>query len=183
MPDYRRAVVPGATYFFTLVSYRRQPILCNEDVRSSLREAIRAVRGERTFEIDAWVLLPDHMHCIWRLPHGDSDYSGRWARIKRLVTKGCGERYYKPALMTSAKQRRRESTLWQRRFWEHMVRDEIDLNRCRDYLHWNPVKHGYVSRVSDWPYSTFHRFVNRGAYPDDWGGGDISDSDEKLFGE
>lgn len=183
MSDYRRAVVPGATYFFTQVTYLRQPILCNEDVRSTLRRAIRTVRIEQPFEIDAWVLLPDHLHCIWRLPYEDSDYSGRWARIKRLVTKECGERYYRPALMTPTKHTRRERTLWQRRFWEHMVRDENDLNRCRDYLHWNPVKHGYVSRVTDWPYSTFHRYVKQGAYPRDWGGGDVNDADEKLFGE
>ncbi len=185
MPNYRRAAVPGGTYFFTLVTYRRQKILCNDDVRFTLREAIISTREKYPFTIDCWVLLPDHLHCILTLPEGDVAYSKRWSMIKRLVTQQVGGAHGAPysnrnvgcAARTNptseSRGKRREGTIWQRRFWEHQIRDEHDLNRCRDYLHWNPVKHGLVSRVSAWPYSTFHRFVNDGFYDQHWGGSGI----------
>jgi putative transposase len=171
MPDYRRAFTPGGTYFFTVVTDRRRPILCDPPVRAALREALRSVRAAHPFDIDSWVLLPDHLHCIWVLPDGDTAFPRRWAMVKRAVTQRCGSSLHVESWATPSKRRRHESTLWQRRYWEHQIRDAGDLNRHRDYLHWNPVKHGYVSRVSDWPYSTFHRFVRQEHYAPDWGGG------------
>jgi len=183
MPNYRRASIPGGTWFFTLVSCQRRKILCNHDIRSALREAIRTVQTQQPFSVDAWILLPDHLHCIWTLPDGDRDFSIRWAKIKRLVTQRCGASYPPEGPVRASKRRRNEGMLWQRRFWEHAIRDDADLQRCLDYLHWNPVKHGYVDQVADWPYSTFHRFVKDGLYPRDWAGVANRDNDVKMFGE
>jgi REP-associated tyrosine transposase len=129
------------------------------------------------------VLLPDHLHCIWELPPNDADFAKRWALIKRFVTKRCRASLYRQKEMSPSKQRRNEATLWQQRYWEYLIRDEEDLNRHRDYLHWNPVKHGYVSRVADWEYSTFHRFVQQGFYSRDWGGRIEETEESKFFGE
>lgn len=170
MSNYRRANTQGACYFFTVVTFRRQPILCDEAVRVALREAINSVREKKPFTIDAWVLLPDHLHCIWTLPEGDADFSSRWGLIKRQVSIQCREHYRRADWLNVSKRKHRESTLWQRRFWEHQIRDESDFNRHVDYLHYNPVKHGYCQQVGDWPYSTFHRFVAEGVYPFNWAG-------------
>ncbi|VVS95272.1 REP-associated tyrosine transposase [Desulfoluna spongiiphila] len=169
MSDYRRAKEAGGTYFFTVATYRRQPILCAEDVRNALRDGINHARHNHPFTIDAWVLLPDHLHCIWTLPEGDADFSLRWAMIKRFVTKTCGATRQRNEWMGESKKRRHESTIWQRRFWEHQIRDSHDLERHMDYLHYNPVKHNLVSRVSDWPWSTFHSYARQSIYPQDWG--------------
>ena len=182
MPNYRRAAVPGGSYFFTVVTAGRQPILCDDPVRSALRAAIAEVRARWPFSIDAWVLMPDHLHCIWTLPPGDRNYSRRWSAIKRLTYQKCVTGH-DCAAATSSRHKRNEGRLWQRRFWEHCIRDQRDLERCRDYLHWNPVKHGYVSHVADWPYSTFHRCVNDGVYPVDWGGEVARRIDGHRFGE
>ena len=139
-------------------------------IRNALRTAIETVRSTRPFTIDAWVLLPDHLHCIWTLPEGDADFSTRWMMIKRSVSLACREIYHRADWMTTSKSKHRESTIWQRRFWEHQIRDEDDLVRHVDYIHFNPVKHGNVQRVGDWPYSTFHRYVHDGIYPSDWSG-------------
>ena len=163
MPNYRRAKTKGATYFFTVVMHRRQKILCQDAMRYALRKAIETVRKTRPFVIDGWVLLPDHLHCIWTLPEGDADFSARWGIIKRSVTKQCANTYHQEGWMNKSRSKRKESTLWQRRFWEHQIRDEADYQRCMDYLHYNPVKHGYVANVEDWVYSSFHR------YADHWG--------------
>jgi len=170
-------------YFFTLVTYRRQKILCDPEIRDALRKAIITVREKQPFVIDAWVLLPDHLHCIWQLPENDSDFAKRWAMIKRYVTKNCGERYYRDDWMNASKRRRKESTIWQRRYWEHLIRDEDDLNNHRDYIHYNPVKHGYVNGVVDWPYSTFHRYVKQGTYPNQWGDSDMLKENKQNYGE
>jgi putative transposase len=127
-------------------------------------------RLTRPFAVDAWVLLPDHMHCIWTLSEGDNDYSTRWAEIKRDVSSACRDRLHDPRLLTRAGRQRNESTIWQRRFWEHQIRDEFDLEKHVDYIHFNPVKHGQVQEVGAWPYSTFHRYVRAGIYSDDWAG-------------
>jgi len=175
MSRYRRSIT-GTTYFFTVVAYRRRPIFCDPVIRTNLAQAIRFVRDIRPFAIDGWVLLPDHMHCIWTLPEPDLDYSTRWAMIKRYVTTGSARALHDVALLTPSRQKHRESTIWQRRFWEHQIRNERDFERHMDYLHFNPVKHGYVNRAADWPHSTFHRHVRAGAYPHDWGGSiDIDD--------
>jgi putative transposase len=176
MPRYRRQFA-GPTYFFTLVAYRRRTIFCTPVLRTALRDAIETVRVTRPFVVDAWVLMPDHMHCIWTLPEGDEDYSTRWSEIKRHGVSACRDRLHDPSLLTRAARQRNESTIWQRRFWEHQIRDEFDLEKHVDYIHFNPVKHGQVRRVSEWPYSTFHRYVREGVYSKDWAGSpDVAES-------
>ncbi len=160
--DYRRVWDPGANYFFTLVTERRRALLI--DHIDCLRDALRQVRAMYPFAIDAIVVLPDHLHTIWTLPPGDSDYSTRWALIKRRFSSGF------PAMPSNPSQAsRREKGIWQRRFWEHRIRDEGDWRRHMDYIHYNPVKHNHVRRVRDWPYSSFHHLVERGWYDKDWG--------------
>ncbi len=129
------------------------------------------------------VLCPPIFCRIWTLPEGDADFAGRWARVKRFVTKQCRARLYRDEWMSASKKRRKESTLWQRRYWEHLIRDEIDYRQHMDYLHFNPVKHSHVTRVSDWPYSTFHRYVRQGVYSENWGGETMANVDDKRFGE
>ena len=183
MSNYRRIQTPGATYFFTVVTYGRQPILCHEAVRFSLRLAIEQIRPTHPFSIDAWVLLPDHMHCIWVLPDGDGDFSIRWAKIKQFVTVNCQQFANKNDFDTSKSQRRRrEGGIWQRRFWEHRIRDDFDFEKHMDYIHYNPVKHGLASHAGGWEWSTFHRYVASGVYPHDWCG--IKPSELSMnFGE
>lgn len=157
MPNYRRIHCAGSSYFFTHVTYQRYPWLCTDLGRQGLREAIITVRRKYPFTIDAFVLLPDHLHCIWTLPEADSDYAKRWRLIKLMVTKACGQKLALPSQKTPSGLRRREGNLWQRRYWEHRLRDERDfINHC-NYIHHNPVKHGLVSAPTDWPYSTIHR--------------------------
>ena len=170
MSRYRRASGTGMTYFFTVVTYRRQPILCDDAIRAALRDAIKTVRATRPFVIDAWVLLPDHLHCLWTLPEGDADFSTRWMKIKRAVSVACGKDYHRVDWMTASKLKHRETTIWQRRFWEHQIRNEDDFIRHVEYIHFNPVKHGYTQRAADWAYSSFHRYVREGVYTDDWAG-------------
>jgi putative transposase len=133
--QYRRVNTPGGSYFFTLVSFRRQAILCDEPIRNALREAIKTVQSSRPFTIDAWVLLPDHLHWLWTLPPEDADFSGRWRLIKRRVSLACAERYKREEWLSTSNKKHRESTVWQRRFWEHQIRDQADYNRHLDYIH------------------------------------------------
>jgi putative transposase len=169
MSRFRRAN-EGTTFFFTAVAYQRRPILCDAVIRTALRDAIRVVRVSQPFSIDGWVLLPDHLHCIWTLPSDDTDFSQRWSQIKHRVSYACGHRYRMRG--SDAQARRGEASIWQRRFWEHRIRDDIDMRRHLDYIHFNPVKHGYAKIAAAWPYSTFGRYVNAGVYPADWGGTD-----------
>lgn len=150
------------------MTYARQPILCLDESRAALREAIKDVREERPYEVKAWVLLPDHLHCIWELPEDDADYSIRWALVKKGFTKRVKGRIETPE-PNQSHLRRRESTVWQRRFWEHQIRDEADFRIHCDYIHYNPVRHGLTDSPKDWKYSTFHRYVEAGLYPEDWG--------------
>lgn len=169
MSEYRRAFVPGGTFFFTVVTHQRQPLLTEAWCREALHQAIAHTRETHPLDIIAWVLLPDHMHAIWRLPQGDADFSLRWSLIKQSVTRVHAARLESRQLSKS-RGKRREGGLWQRRFWEHQIRDDNDLARHVEYIHYNPVKHGHVARVIDWPYSTFHRFVRSGDFPEDWAG-------------
>lgn len=169
MANYRRARMPGGCYFFTVVSYRRQSFLTNELSRKILWQAISKVKNKHPFHINAWVLLPDHMHCIWTLPTSDDDFPKRWGLIKAQFSKAMNPSLHNEQWLTETKRGRRESTIWQRRFWEHRIRDEQDYRQHIDYIHFNPVKHGLVSQVKDWPYSTFHRYVKQCVYPNDWG--------------
>ncbi len=171
MSHYRRANTKGSSYFFTVLTYRRQAFLCQEPVREALRAGILAAQAKHPFIIDAWVLMPDHIHAEWTLPEGDANFAVRWQTIKRTVSHPCKELLHNPAFMTPSKTKHGESTLWQRRYWEHQIRDEQDFANHIDYIHHNPAKHGLVEQVSDWPYSTFHNDVKRGVYPAHWGGG------------
>jgi putative transposase len=175
MVRYRRNFIPGGTYFFTVTLADRSSEALVDHI-DALRGAFRTARRERPFAIDAVVVLPDHLHAILTLPTNDADFSGCWRRIKghfsqRLIAAAVGL------------QRRPNGdlALWQRRFWEHTIRDENDLTRHVDYIHFNPMKHGLVSRVCDWPHSSFHRYVREGLLPEDWAG-DAS-GDGSGFGE
>lgn len=170
MSNYRRAKLGGASYFFTLIAYRRRPILCDDIVRHALRDAVQATRREHPFSIDACVLLPDHLHCIWTLPPNDADFPLRWSKIKRRTSLACRETHRDDRLSTPSKRKHRESTLWQRRYWEHLIRDDDDFSRHMDYIHYNPVKHGLAETAGDWPHSTFQRLVADGTYPENWAG-------------
>ena len=175
MPEYRRHRVPGGTYFFTVaVADRRSDLLVREI--AALRAAVGRTRLLYPFHIDAWVVLPDHMHAVWTLPDGDAGYSLRWTLIKRWFSAAIppGER------RSESRVAKGERGIWQRRFWEHTVRDEDDFARHVDYVHFNPVKHGLAARAIDWPFSSFRRAVARGDYPADWGR--VDDGDDG-FGE
>jgi putative transposase len=170
MPNYRRAHEGGTTYFFTVVTYFRQPLLLQPDVldalRDALRDAFRNVRQARPFKLDAVVILPDHLHSIWTLPPGDSDFGARWGMIKRHVSKTVSRPDAPP--MSSSMTARKEKGFWQRRFWEHLIRNDDDYARHMDYIHFIPVKYGYVKRPADWMHSSFRKCVERGIYPMDW---------------
>jgi putative transposase len=171
MPNYRRNYVPGGTYFFTAVTQDRRRILTTPLARRCLRSAIEAEQRRAPFEMVAVVLLPDHLHTVWSLPEADANYSIRWKRIKGRFTRAYLKGGSREGRTTPNRRRHQERAVWQRRFWEHTVRDEDDLIRCVDYVHWNPVKHGLVTRARDYPWSSFHRFVESGDYPLDWGSG------------
>lgn len=134
----------------------------------ALHDAIVQTRVNRPFHIDAWVLLPDHLHCIWTLPDGDADFPTRWNLIKRRTSGALKEHYFDPDAMTASKTSRRELTFWQRRYWEHRIRDERDFERHVDYIHFNPVKHGYVKTPQSWEHSSIHRYQHDGIYLPDW---------------
>lgn len=170
MSDYRRYYVPGGTYFFTVVTHQRRRFLTTTRAREDLRTAIAHVRQRWPFELFATVLLPDHLHAVWTLPPGDPRYSLRWQKIKEHFTRLFAPHGVAEGVRTLSRQRRSERGYWQRRFWEHTIVDEDDLKACVDYIHWNPVKHGLVSRVVDYPWSTFHKFVRLGEYESTWGG-------------
>jgi len=166
MPDYRRARHPGGTYFFTLTLLRRRDndLLTRHIER--LRDAVRAVRRAHPFDIHGWVVLPDHLHCVVQLPEGDADFTLRL----RLIKAGFSKSLPRTEWLSAVRQRRGERGIWQRRFWEHLIKDKADYRAHMDYVHINPVKHGLVKQVADWPYSTFHRLVIEGIYPMDWAG-------------
>ncbi|WP_437192428.1 REP-associated tyrosine transposase [Planctomicrobium sp. SH527] len=171
MSDYRRAHVPGGTFFFTVVTHRRRQLFHVARNRTLLGEAIRECQRKWPFELNAIVLLPDHLHAIWTLPSGDGNYSGRWSVIKKTFTTqfladgGCDTK------VSAGKSRERRRGVWQRRFWEHTIEDEDDFTAHFDYIHFNPVKHKLVSCPGDWAASSFHRWVKAGVYPANWGCG------------
>jgi putative transposase len=175
MPDYRRAKISGHTFFFTVVLADRSSTLLVEEI-DRLRKVYRLVRQRRPFETIAICVLPDHIHAIWSLPEGDTDFSTRWSLIKSAFSRGLEDEPRSPSKIV-----KREKGIWQRRYWEHAIRDDADLERHVDYIHFNPVKHGHVTRVVDWPHSSFHRYVERGELVADWGG-DMRDI-QGPFGE
>ncbi|MCL4504391.1 MAG: transposase [Deltaproteobacteria bacterium] len=167
MPQYVRAFVPGGTFFFTVTLLERRRKLLTEHI-DTLREVFKAACQRRPFTIDAIVILPDHLHCIWTLPSGDADFSTRWHDIKARFAAQIprGER------LSARRLQKGERGIWQRRFWEHVIRDERDYEIRMDYIHYNPVKHGHVARAAVWPYSSFHQFLARGIYTPEWAADD-----------
>ena len=165
MTEYRRFQHPGATWFFTVNLVERHGNRLLTERIDLLRMAFTHVKAKHPYEIDAVVILPEHLHCILTLPDGDSDFSTRWGLIKAYFSRHIakGER------ISQSREKRGERGLWQRRFWEHLIRDERDYRQHIDYIHWNPVKHGWARYVKDWPHSSFHGYVKRGMYPENWG--------------
>jgi len=160
MANYRRAYVAGGSYFFTAVTAGRRPWLGTDEGLRAFRTAYRRVAKECPFETIAAVVLPDHLHCIWRLPAGDADFPRRWQRLKRRTRELLEARGF-------------EGPFWQARYWERVIRDEADLRAHMDYVHYNPVRHGWVARAADWRASSIHRFIRAGWYAPDWGVSDV----------
>jgi putative transposase len=176
MTNYRRNFLRGGSFFFTVNLAERRLRLLTAHI-DLLRQAFRDVRRRHPFDIDAIVVLPDHLHSVWTLPEDDADFALRWRLIKTAFSRGlpAGER------ISPSRAGKAERGIWQRRYWEHTLRDERDFERHIDYIHFNPVKHGHVTRVKDWPYSSFHRMVKLGIYPLGWAG-DTTDN-VLSFGE
>ena len=168
MTNYRRLRVPGGTYFFTVKLRDPGSWLLVEQI-AGLRAAFRAVMAAHPFQIDAIVVMPNHLHALWTLPAGDSDYSTRWRLIKSAFSRAIphGER------ISASRRGKGERGIWQRRYWEHTIRDDRGFANRFHYIHMNPVKHGFVRHPGDWPYSSFHRAVRQGIYPPDWCAQDI----------
>ncbi|MCK9200513.1 MAG: transposase [Gallionella sp.] len=165
MTNYRRSDVAGASYFFTVNLADRSQSLLTDNI-ALLRSAFEYARERYPFSIDAVAILPEHLHTIWTLPEGDSDFALRWRLIKTVFSRNLPHGEHR----SDSRQGRGERGIWQRRYWEHLIRDEADFSRHVDYIHINPVKHGLVSRVADWPHSSFHRYVRAGVLPVDWAG-------------
>ena len=176
MTDYRRNFVAGGSFFFTVNLAERRQRLLTEHI-DALRIAFRETRRHHPFTIEAMVVLPDHLHTVWTLPAGDASFAKRWRLIKSAFSRNIptGER------ISDSRAAKGERGIWQRRYWEHTIRDANDFTRHIDYIHINPVKHRLVPRIRDWPYSSFHRMLKLGVYPEDWAG-DVS-NDGGDFGE
>lgn len=168
MPNYRRNLVPGGSFFFTVVTEGRQPIL-SETGLVLLRQVVRQCRDKYPFTIEAMVVLPDHLHSIWTLPEGDADFSKRWGYIKKEFTTNWLSWGRPEQPISQARRRERRRGVWVPRFWEHTIRDGRDFERHMDYIHYNPVKHGYVRCPHAWRSSSFHRSVRQGLYGPEWG--------------
>lgn len=173
MPNYRRLYVPGGLYFFTVVTHGCEPMFSDPLARRLLGAAMRECLARHPARTLAIVLLPNHLHAIWELPQDDDDFPLRWRVIKRQFTRDWLASGGEESRLAAAEERSRRRGVWQRRYWEHAVRDERDFERHADYIHFNPVKHGLVARPVDWPWSSIHRWIRRGFYPADWGGGDL----------
>ena len=163
--QYRRTFVPGGTYFFTVITALRRRLFCNGGTIDLVRQAFHHVNVQRPFTVNAMVVLPDHLHCIWTLPTADDDYPTRWRLIKTWVTKHYPLGWPQASMSSS----RLDPAVWQARYWEHLIRNEEDYRQHVEYIHYNPVKHGHVPRPWDWPYSSFRQYVRAGLYPREWG--------------
>ena len=173
---YRRAKDSGATYFFTVNLADRHRRLLTDNAHV-LRTVMRTVQRRHPFHVDAIVILPDHLHAVWTLPSDDADYPVRWALIKA----GFSRRIPRGEQSSASRAAKGERGIWQRRYWEHMIRDETDFARHVDYVHYNPVKHGYARCAVEWPYSSIHRYIEAGTLPSDWGG--CGHGEDGNFGE
>ena len=165
MPNYHRFRVEGGTYFFTVVTYHRRPFLVTPSAQKILHDAWETAQTRFPFETLAVCLLPDHLHCMWKLPEGDSNYSIRWRVIKNLFSARYLKKIGIEEQRNESRKKRHEAAIWQRRFWEHWIRDDHDFFNHMNYNHYNPVKHGYVSRPDDWEYSSYRKKVAQGACP------------------
>jgi putative transposase len=168
MPNYRRLFQPGGTFFFTLVTAGRRPLFAQESARRCLHQTIGETQARWPFDLTAVVLLPDHLHCIWKLPEDDADYSTRWACIKKAFSRLWLASGGAETAVSRARQAHRETGVWQRRFWEHTIRDEDDFLHHVNYIHYNPIKHGLARCPHAWPWSSFHRWVEQGYYRPTW---------------
>jgi len=175
--QYRRAHIKGGTYFLTVNLAERKRSLLVEEI-DKLRNTIATVKKRHPFKLDAIVVLPDHIHALWTMPQDDCDYATRWMLIKSNFSR----QFPKGEPCNASRTKKGERGIWQRRYWEHVIRDAQDYNRHVDYIHYNPVKHGYVNHASDWPYSSIHRFIAKGVLDRNWGSG-IEPSDSSMFGE
>ncbi len=169
MSNYRRFYVPGGTYFFTIVTHQRKPYFDNYDNIDKLRTIVATVKKEMPFNIIGAVILPDHLHFLWTLPPNAQNYSKRIGRMKMLFTKSFRGNNALPETVSTSRQKHRESNVWQRRFWEHTIQDESELETYLNYIHYNPVKHGLVSCPHLWLYSSFHTWVKKDGYSSHWG--------------
>ena len=169
---YRRLKVDGASYFFTVVTHERRKLFLDSELVALLNTAIARVQARHPFEVEAHVVLPDHIHMIWQLPPGDANYSMRWRLIKEAFTKTY-VKLHTPPDASHSRRKKGEQGLWQRRFWDHLISDDNDFDNHVDYIHLNPVRHGLVSAPNDWPHSSFAKWVASGVYETNWG------SDEK----
>jgi len=174
--QYRRLIIPGTRYFFTIVLQDRKSDLLIRKI-NELRQAVKQVIKRYPFIIDGIVVLPDHLHIIITLPPDDANYSQRLGFIKSSFSR----RIEALEPMSASRHKKRERGIWQRRFWEHVIRDELDYSRHMDYIYYNPVKHGYVKSPSEWPYSSIHRDIKLGILPRDWAYHD--ESIDQIFGE
>jgi putative transposase len=176
MTNYRRNFIRGGSYFFTVNLADRRLRLLTEHIEL-LRSAFRYTQGRHLFTVEATVVLPDHLHAVWTLPEGDADFALRWRLIKSTFSRALprGEQ------VSNSRDAKGERGIWQRRYWEHTLRDGGDFERHVNYIHFNPVKHGHVTQAREWPYSSFHRMVRLGVYPEDWAG-DLGE-DGTTFGE
>ncbi len=168
MPEYRRVLQPGGTFFFTAVTEQRQALFRSVTARTLLRTALQETQQRWPFVIDAIVVLPDHLHTIWTLPEGDADFSTRWSFLKSTFTRSWLAANGREIVVSDSRRRNRRRGVWQRRFWEHTIRDDEDYERHCDYIHYNPVKHGLAACPHAWPYSSFLRFVKEGYYSGTW---------------
>lgn len=177
MTDYRRNFIPGGSYFFTVALAERSGRLLTDNIEL-FRHAVADVKRELPFVLIAMVVLPEHLHCVWTLPAGDADYPTRWKKIKAAFSRGLPRDEHRSASRVA----KGERGIWQRRYWEHTLRNDDDLRRHVDYIHYNPVKHGHVRCVKEWPHSTFHHYVRRGVYPEDWAGSglDLGNDDGEM---
>ena len=177
---YRRPPLKGGTFFFTVVTHDRRPFLCEPKSIAVLRESFRKVMAAHPFTIDAIVIMPDHIHAVWTLPAEDGDFPVRWSLIKSGFTRTCDD----TCKGTSSPSRvaRKQQAVWQHRFWDHIIRNQDDMNRHLDYIHFNPMKHGLAARPVDYPYSSYSDFVSKGYYQPDWGSREPEWGDT-VFGE
>jgi putative transposase len=179
--QYRRARIEGGTFFFTVVTHHRQRILCIPENVLLLRGVLRGVMERHPFWINAFVVLPEHLHCIWTLPPEDTDFSTRWRLIKSNFSRRCNKETN--LVSTASRAKNSEQAIWQRRFWEHMIRDDEDFRRHVEYIHYNPVKHGMVKAPMDWEYSSFRCYVRDGIYDRHWGADTNIDFDSRTGNE